>query len=82
MSEPRKLVFAAGCFDRFEGTQEELEEFKAEIIRQFESGELFDDSEDFDPEVDDLGMEPNEIAHLKGVLEAITSGNPVKRVLN
>lgn len=34
-----KLVFAPGCFDNFEGTQEELEELIAEIQRMFESGE-------------------------------------------
>jgi hypothetical protein len=35
-----KLEFAPGCFDSFEGTQEELDEMVAEIHRMFESGEL------------------------------------------
>jgi len=35
-----KIEFAEGCFDNFDGTQEELEELIAEIQRQFESGDL------------------------------------------
>jgi hypothetical protein len=35
-----KIEFAPGCFDNFEGTQEELNELMAEIQRMFESGEL------------------------------------------
>jgi len=34
------LEFAPGCFDDFEGTQEELDEFIAELQRMFKSGEL------------------------------------------
>ncbi len=34
-----KIEFAPGCFDNFEGTQEELDEFIAEITRLFKSGE-------------------------------------------
>jgi len=34
-----KIEFAPGCFDTFEGTQEELDEFVAEISRLFKSGE-------------------------------------------
>ena len=35
-----KLEFAPGCFDGFEGTQEELDDLIAEIQRQFDSGEM------------------------------------------
>ena len=35
-----KIVFAPGCFDNFEGTQEELDEFIAEITKQVESGDF------------------------------------------
>ena len=35
-----RVEFAPGCFDNFEGTQEELEEFIAEITRMEESGEM------------------------------------------
>ena len=34
-----KIEFAPGCFDQFEGTQEELDGLIAEIKRMFESGE-------------------------------------------
>ena len=39
-----KLVFAPGCFDNFDGTQEELDEFIAEIKQMFESGEYLEKS--------------------------------------
>ena len=38
--KPLKLEFAPGCFDAFEGTQEELDELIAEIQRMFDSGEM------------------------------------------
>lgn len=34
-----ELVFAPGCFDNFEGTQEELDELVKEITESFVSGE-------------------------------------------
>ena len=37
-----KVEFAPGCFDGFEGTQEELDAMVAEIQRMAESGELVD----------------------------------------
>ena len=42
MSEGKKIKieFAPGCFDNFEGSQEELDELIAEITRMAESGEL------------------------------------------
>jgi hypothetical protein len=39
-----KIVFAPGCFDTFEGTQDELDEMIAEITRMAESGELLENS--------------------------------------
>lgn len=44
MTEKKKpeIIFAPGCFDSFEGTQEELDELVAELNRMVESGELFD----------------------------------------
>ena len=39
-----KLVFAPGCFDNFDGTQEELDEMVAEIKQMFESGEFMEKS--------------------------------------
>ena len=37
---PVKIEFAPGAFDSFEGTQEELDAFIAELQRMAESGEL------------------------------------------
>ena len=37
-----KVVFAPGCFDNFEGSQEELDELMTEIQRMVETGELFE----------------------------------------
>jgi hypothetical protein len=39
MSKPQ-VKFLPGCFDHFEGTQEELDQIMAEILRMAESGEL------------------------------------------
>jgi hypothetical protein len=42
--KPLKIVFDPGCFDNFEGTQEELDAFVAEIQAMAESGLLFENS--------------------------------------
>jgi hypothetical protein len=63
MSEDKskpKIVFAPGCFDGFEGTQEELNEFIEKIKTMAESGELFDqmiDIQDIIDETDPLEIE-------------------------
>jgi len=41
-NEDLKLVFAPGCFDSFEGTQEELDALMAEIQTLFDSGEMLE----------------------------------------
>jgi hypothetical protein len=50
-----EVVFAPGCFDNFEGTQEELDKLIAEIKGLAESGELFDKASPVD--VDELDDE-------------------------
>ncbi len=40
-----KLEFAPGCFDDFEGTQEELDKLVKDIQDMFTDGSLFEDSE-------------------------------------
>jgi hypothetical protein len=42
--KPLQVMFAPGCFDDFDGTQEELDEMIAEINRLAETGELFERS--------------------------------------
>ena len=61
------IVFAPGCFDQFEGSQEELDELIQQIKDMAESGELFDkatplefedmDIEDLIDETDPLEIE-------------------------
>lgn len=50
-----KIVFAPGCFDDFEGTQEELDEMVAELTRLAESGELMEQT--IPVSIDDLDEE-------------------------
>lgn len=40
-----RVEFAPGCFDEFEGTQEELDDMIAEIQRMADTGELFEDAQ-------------------------------------
>ena len=42
--KPLQIVFDPGCFDNFEGTQAELDEFVAQIQAMAESGLLFENS--------------------------------------
>ena len=56
-----KLVFAPGCFDSFEGTQEELDELINEIEKGFADGTFFEKAtpiteEDID-DMDDEALE-------------------------
>ena len=54
-----KIEFAPGCFDQFEGTQEELDELISQIKEMFASGEAqrlarpldFDDLDEEDMEM-------------------------------
>jgi hypothetical protein len=57
--KPIKIVFAEGCFDDFEGTQEELDELIAQLTTMAEDGSLLEksvavDVEDIDEEVLEL----------------------------
>ena len=68
-NKPLKIEFAPGCFDNFEGTQEELDELVAEIQRMFESGELAENSTELD--IDALMEEDPEYA--EKVIQALSS---------
>ena len=60
-----KLVFAKGCFDDFEGTQEELDDLVAHITALAESGELLEQSVPIDlDDVESVGMVELELAAL------------------
>lgn len=48
--KPLKIEFAPGCFDNFEGTQEELDQLIAEITAAVTNGELLEMSEELTDE--------------------------------
>lgn len=72
-----KLEFAPGCFDNFEGTQEELNEMVAEIQRMFESGELEAKAEPVD--LDELFEDEPEYA--EKIIQALDDIDTPKRKL-
>ena len=50
MTQDKKpeIIFVPGCFDNFDGTQEELQELIASIHQMNEDGTLFENSEPVD----------------------------------
>jgi hypothetical protein len=53
--KPLKVVFDPGCFNNFEGTQAELDEFVKQIQEFAESGLLFENSVELtDEDIEDL----------------------------
>ena len=69
MDKKLKIEFAPGCFDSFDGTQEELDELVAEIQRMAETGELFEKSNPLD--IDGMIDEEPEVA--ERILKALFS---------
>ena len=73
-----KIVFAPGSFDNFEGTQEELDEFIAEITAMVKSGDFLEKSRPLD--VEDLSDEEAvRLAQALGI--DLDTGEEVKRKL-
>jgi hypothetical protein len=55
------VIFQPGCFDSFEGTQQELDELTAEITRLAQSGELVENATEIDQDMlDDLDEQDRE----------------------
>ena len=72
MSEEKKkpeIVFAPGCFDNFDGTQEELDELLAEIKRLVETGEIFEKAQPVDIEAMMEEFTEEEIAEILQEIE-------------
>lgn len=63
-----KIVFAPGCFDQFEGSQEELDELIAEITQMVKSGEILEKS----TSVEDL--DEDELDFVENIINQNTSG--------
>jgi hypothetical protein len=82
MTEKKKpeIVFAPGCFDNFDGTQEELDELVAEINRLVDSGDIFKKSKPLDPDT----LDDEELEMLSDILNALEDGEdqPPGRLLN
>jgi len=72
--EQMQLEFAPGCFDEFDGTQAELDEFIAELQRMFKSGELAERSR---PVTEELFEELSPQMQQK-----LLDTNPIPRNLN
>jgi hypothetical protein len=64
-NKPTEVIFAPGCFDNFEGTQEELDELIAAIHQAVQSGDFLENSNP----VEDLSDE--EIAELEMAMEKL-----------
>ena len=74
--KPMKVTFEPGCFDDFEGTQEELDDLVAEIQRMADTGELFENAVPLDDiDLDEMDEE------VQAVFEkAIEPANSKKRL--
>jgi len=65
---PVKIEFAPGAFDQFDGTQEELDEFIAELHRMAESGELEQQSVSLDSDEAWLELSEEEQAMISAAI--------------
>ena len=66
MSE-MKIVFMEGCFDDFEGTQDELNELIAELNKQLQDGSLLMNAEPLSEEDEQALIEKFQDRRQKGM---------------
>ncbi len=71
-----KIEFAPGCFDNFEGTQEELDEFIATITEMFRSGEAQKKARPLD--LDDMDEEDIELLERLSMQEQLAQGRKLQ----
>jgi len=57
MTEKLKVVFAEGCFDNFDGTEEELAEMLADLHQMVEDGTLMNNATPLRPEEEEEFVE-------------------------
>jgi hypothetical protein len=78
--KPMKIEFAPGCFDQFDGTQEELDEMIAQIQQMFDNGEFEENSRLLtEDDLDDL--DPEAIKQIMSIIENEELPDEVKRKL-
>ena len=65
-----EVVFAPGCFDHFEGTQEELDELIQQIKEMAASGKLFEEAVPVD--VEDL-LEETDPSEIEEIVKQMTT---------
>ena len=70
------IEFAPGCFDSFEGTQEELEALQAQIIEMFENGEITEQATELD--MDELMEDDPEFAEV--IMASLMRDNDPKKL--
>lgn len=78
--KPLKIEFAPGCFDNFEGTQEELDEMIKEVTDFFNNNSM-DDIKALSVPIDDLNIDsltPEEQKELLDFLGSIDGEEPRK----
>lgn len=68
--KPIEVVFAPGCFDNFDGTQEELNELIQQIQKMADSGELFENARPLD--LDDL-LDETDPSEIEEIVNQMTS---------
>ena len=68
--KPLEVVFAPGCFDNFEGTQEELEALIQEIKEMAASGKLFEEAVPLD--IEDL-LEETDPSEIEEIVNQMTT---------
>ena len=79
MSEDKKkleVVFAPGCFDNFEGTQEELDNLIKEIQEGAENGTLFEKSKPVSTESLMENLTEEEVEDLLNAFELLEDQDP------
>ena len=67
--KPVQVIFAPGCFDDFEGTQEELDELMKEIQEMATSGELFEKSTPVD--LDEYELDEDDFEDIEAKFDSI-----------
>lgn len=74
--QPLKVVFAPGCFDTFEGTQEELDDLVAMIQQEVESGNFLENSR----ELTDEDWEDMDPADQQALINALNNNEQTRKL--